>query len=275
MVRGAMASKRYDSLEDEWRAMMLGTHPILRKGRRTFGLIPAGPRCKICSAPFGSPGRTFFRRFGFEPWEKNPNICRRCFTGLEGMDVAGAEVPSSFLFADVRRSSDLARSMNTMDFTKLMQRFYEVATHVVLDNDGILDKFVGDEVVGFFIPFMTGENHALTAIRAAEQLLYETGHGDPGGPWIPIGAGVHSGEPFVGVVSRGGTGEFTALGDAVNVAAHLASQAAAGEILVTLDAIEAAHLPPDGLEPRSVSLKGHVVQAVALDIGRSEPSQSA
>jgi adenylate cyclase len=270
-----MARKRFETLEDEWRAFMLGTHPTMHKGRRTFGLIPRGPRCKVCSAPFGAPGKSLFRRFGFEPWEKNPHICKRCFTGLEGMNVAGAEVPSSFLFADVRRSSDLARQMGTMEFTRLMQRFYEVAARIVFDNDGLLDKFVGDEVVGFFLPFMVGENHALTAIRTAEQLLYETGHADPDGPWIPIGAGVHTGEPFIGVVSRGGTGEFTALGDPVNVAAHLASEAAAGEILVTVEAVEAAQLPPDGLESRTVSLKGHPVQAVTITVGRGEPSQIA
>ena len=259
-----MAKPRFETLEDEWRAFMTGTHPLENRGRRTFGLIPAGPRCKVCSAPFGSPGRALFRRFGFEPWEKNPNICRRCFTSLEGMQVAGAEVPSSFLFADMRRSSDLAREIGTMEFTKLMQRFYDVAARIVIDNDGILDKFVGDEVVGFFLPFMTGENHALAAIRTAEQLLFETGHRDPDGPWIPIGAGIHTGEPFVGVVTRNGVSEFTALGDPVNVAAHLAGQAGPGEILVTAEAAEAADLPRDGLEQRSLSLKGHPVEAVVL-----------
>jgi adenylate cyclase len=227
--------------------------------------------------PFRAPGALLFRRFGFTPWEKNPRICRRCFEGieihakacpgaLEDGHVAGAEVELSMLFADVRGSSKLARQMPVLDFTRLMSRFYQASSEVLFEADAIIEKFVGDEVVGLFLPFLAGRDHARKAVDAAEALLHATGHGSPDGPWIPLGAGVHTGTAFVGIVSSAeNKSDFTALGDAVNIAAHLASQAMIGEVLVTDPAVAAASLRPDGFERRHLSLKGHPVDAIVLE----------
>lgn len=97
--------------EDEWRAYLTGTHPRVRSGRLAFGLLPFGPRCRQCNVPFHGPGGFVLRHLGsaFQPWDKNPNLCRRCLGHLSRQDVSGAEVEISFLFADVRRSSELAR----------------------------------------------------------------------------------------------------------------------------------------------------------------------
>jgi adenylate cyclase len=255
---------KFASQEEEWRAYLDGSHPAIRWGRRTFRLVPSSPRCRMCSVPFAGPGRYVFGPLGFSPWEKNPNLCRRCVTSLDKREVSGAEIEASFLFADVRRSSDLARSIGTMEFTRLMQRFYATATDVLFADQAIIEKFVGDEVVGFFLPLLTGPNHAAAAVQAARDLLLETGHGDEGGPWLPLGAGVHTGVAFVGMVSRGTSSDFTAFGDPINVAAHVASQAAPGEILITDDAAGAAGLAIEGLERRHLMLKGHGVDAVVL-----------
>jgi adenylate cyclase len=100
--------RKFASGEDEWRAYLGGTHPDTRLGHRTFHLLPWGPRCKMCSGPFRGPF-SFLRRFGSKPWDKNPNLCSLCVNSLNEQDVSGAEMEVSFLFADVRRSSDLAR----------------------------------------------------------------------------------------------------------------------------------------------------------------------
>jgi adenylate cyclase len=261
---------RFPTPEDEWRAYLDGTHPSIVWGRRLFGYVPSAPRCVVCFAPFGAPGGPLFRRLGFTPWVKNPNVCLHCLRSLEKYDVMGAEVEISFLFADVRGSSDLARSMDTMEFTHLMQRFYAVANDVLLANGAILDKFVGDEVVGFFLPFMTGPDHAGAAVRAARELLLAVGSDDAEGPWLPLGAGVNTGTAFVGMVSRGSASEFTAFGDPINIAAHVASVAQAGEILVTDPAALAAGLGLDGLEQRRLSLKGQEVDARVVPVSVSQ-----
>ena len=255
---------RYASPEAEWQAYLDGTHPSIKWGRRTFRHVPSGPRCKVCYAPFGPPGGAMFRWMGFTPWEKNPNVCLRCLSELAEYEVMGAEVEISFMFADVRRSSDLARRMGTMEFTHLMQRFYVVANDALIDNDAIIDKFVGDEVVGFFAPFMAGPEHARRAVDSARNLFRSVGYGSEAGPWLPLGAGVHTGPSFVGFISRGLDSEFTALGDTINVAAHLAAQARAGEILIT-EAVGAS-LETSGLERRHLSLKGHELDALVISV---------
>lgn len=269
-----MTKSKYATPEEEWHDFLSGTHPHLQH-RSPLRFIPSSPRCKICSAPFGAPGSLILRRYGYSPWEKNPKLCGRCFKGLElhaklcpsatdDREVAGAEVEASMLFADVRGSSKLARQMPVFDFTRLMNRFYRVSSEVLIEADAIIEKFVGDEVVGLFLPFMAGKEHARRAVEAAEGLLLATGHGSAKGPWVPLGAGVHTGTAFVGVVGSKGASDFTALGDPVNVAAHLASQAAIGEILVTNQAASAASLPDEGLERRHLSLKDHPVDALVL-----------
>ena len=258
---------KFASQEDEWRAYLTGTHPLMgRGGLFIFRYTPSAPRCRMCAVPFRGLGRLLFGRLGFRPWPKNPTLCSKCTIWLHKQPVSGAEVEVSFLFADVRRSSDLARNIGTMEFTRLMQRFYTVATESLLADDAVIEKFVGDEVVGFFLPLLTGPNHAAAAVRAAEHLMQATGHGDPDGPWLPLGAGVHTGVAFVGMVSSGTTGEFTAFGDVINVAAHVASQAAPGEILVTDAAATAAGLGAEGLARRRLSLKGHEMGAVVVPV---------
>jgi len=259
--------------EEEWRALLTGTHPHLQ--HKPFRFVPSSPRCKLCAAPFRGPGGMVFRRYGYTPWEKNPNICGRCFKGLtqhvqgcpradEDGRVAGAEVEVSMLFADVRGSSELARQLSTREFTNLMQRFYAVSREVLVDGDAIVEKFIGDEVAALFLPFMTGPEHARRAVEVAGRLREAVGYGSSEGPWVPLGFGVHTGLAFVGMVASGGVGDFTALGDPVNLAAHLASSAAAGEILVGAGAAEAAGLTDPGLERRHVSLKGHPLDVVVL-----------
>ena len=74
---------------------------------------------------------------------------------------------------------------------------------------------------------------------------------------IPIGAGVHTGEAYVGATGpAGAVDDFTALGDVVNTTARLASSAAAGEILVTVAAADAAEYEAEGLERRNLEVRG-------------------
>lgn len=258
---------RFVTPEDEWRAYLDGSHPSIRRGRATFRHIPSSPRCRICSVPFGPPGGALFGRMGFVRWDKNPNVCMHCLKELRQHDVMGAEVDVSFMFADVRHSSAIARRVGAMEFAHLMQRFYATATEVLFGNDAILDKFVGDEVVGFFMPFLTGRNHAGAAVRAAQELLRATGHGPDSEPWLPLGAGVNTGTTFVGMVSRGSESEFTALGDPINIAAHVMAQAGTGELLVTDAAVIAAGLDSSGLERRHLSLKGTGADVVVMRAG--------
>ena len=170
----------------------------------------------------------------------------------------GTEVELSMLFVDARGSTSLAEQMSATEFSRLMNRFYSAATQVLIKTDAFIDKLVGDEVIGLYIPLFTGPKHARAAVQAAQDLLRVTGHGDKNGPWLPVGVGVHTGIAFVGTVkgAEDTVSDVTALGDNVNITARLASQAGAGEALISDIAYAAAGLNLGTLEQRQLELKG-------------------
>ena len=205
------------------------------------------------------------RLIGKRPSESNPTMCRSCFAFVS-RHHGGAEIEITMLFADIRGSTSLAEGMSSADYHRVLNRFYTTASSVVFDYDGAVDKFVGDELVATFFPLLTGERHAERGVAAARALLRATGHADPNGPWVPIGAGVHTGMAWYGAVGEGAHVELTVIGDAVNVAARLASAAAAGEVLVTVDAAAAAGLDPN-LEHRPLELKGKQDATEVVSLG--------
>jgi len=241
--------------EAMWRAILDGTDPVYARNRGRLKHLPGTPRCKMCAAPFGGPAGRLMRWRGRAPWPNNPDYCGACFQLLDRYH-GGAEIESSFLFADIRGSTTLAEGMTPTAFRTLLDRFYDVAARVLVANDGIVDKFVGDEVVGIFIPALAHDEHPARAIAAARALLDATGHGHSGEPWLPVGAGVATGTAFVGSVGETHTAAMTALGDVVNVTARLASAAGPGEILVNERAAEQGDLVIGSLEIRRLELKG-------------------
>jgi adenylate cyclase len=170
----------------------------------------------------------------------------------------GTELEISMLFVDVRGSTRMAEGMSPASFSQLMNRFYKAATDVLIRTDAVIDKLVGDEVIGLYLPLFTGPNHARPAVEAAQELLLATGHGDDQGPWLPIGIGVHTGVAFVGTVggAEGTVSDITALGDNVNVTARLASVAAPGEALISEVTYAAGGMDLGDLESRQLELKG-------------------
>jgi adenylate cyclase len=257
--------KTKQSHDEKWRAVLMGEArghvcwtPWMRRVSRA---IPSDPRCKLCDTPFGRPG-SIMRFIGFGPSSLNRRICSGCIHALE-KNPGGAEIEISLLFADVRGSTGLAERTGAAEFSRLMARFYGAAAKAVDARNGIVDKFVGDAVVSLFIPGFAGADHAADAIAAGRELLRATGHGEEE-PWIPLGAGVHTGVAYVGNVGEGDANDFTALGDSVNTAARLAASAGVGEILVSSSAAQAAGLDSTGLEGRALELRGRTDTVEAL-----------
>ncbi|MCI0344841.1 MAG: adenylate/guanylate cyclase domain-containing protein [Chloroflexi bacterium] len=209
------------------------------------------------------------RLIGKHPATQNPNMCNTCFDFMI-QHRGGAEIDVTMLFADVRGSTRIAETMSSGEFHALLQRFYRVATDAVFSHNGSIDKFVGDEVVAMFFPLVGGDTHPSDAVTAARALMLATGHGEPGGPWLPVGAGVHLGPAWVGTVGDETHVELTALGDAVNTASRLASAAAAGEILVSLPTALAAGLEGD-LPRETIELKG---KQVPIEVVRLTPGSA-
>ena len=254
--------------EEVMQDFLAGDEKMLGRARRVFRRVPSSPHCKLCAAPFGGAGGAVFRAVGFGRFAGNPAICNSCIKSLQKAGVFGAEIPVSLLFADIRGSTAIGESMRPTEFRAYLDRFYRLSSDAVLSSDGIVDKFVGDEVIGLFFRGISGDHHAAAAVSAGQMLLQEAGRSDvtPGGA-IPVGAAVHSGEAFVGSTGTdGAVNDFTALGDAVNTTARLASEAVAGELLVSVNAASAAGVEAAPLERRTIQIRGRTepIEVVSL-----------
>ncbi len=65
----------------------------------------------------------------------------------------------------------MAEGMSPKEFNRVMGRFHDVAFDVLVNHDAFVDKFVGDEIIGIFVPAMAGSTHSQTAVDAALELL--------------------------------------------------------------------------------------------------------
>jgi adenylate cyclase len=245
-----------DPVDDSegWRALLTGEDPTLLRVRRLWQHVPASPRCKVCASPFHGVGGAFARLVWHGPIANNPLLCKACFGQLSGHQ-GGAEIEISVLFADVRGSTGLAERISAGAFRDLLQGYYKAAANAIDGNGGIIDKFLGDGVMALFVPVLTGENHAIRAITAGRAILEAVERRGLAAKGLMVGAGIHSGDAFVGVVGSDEKLDFTALGDTVNVAARLGGLAAGGELLVSRGAWDRAGLPAPG-ETRDVEIAG-------------------
>jgi adenylate cyclase len=245
-------------IEKMWLEMLVsGDITKERRMRSLFRRLPREPRCKNCLAPFSGIGARLVKMvYGKQPSRLNPRMCNIC-DEFASRHQGGAEVDIAMLFADVRGSTSLAEEMSVAEFHALIDRFYQATTQVLVETDALIDKLIGDEVSGIYVPGYAGPQYASRAVEAAHKILHATGHADPDGPWIPVGVGIHTGRAYVGAVgSPDGMVDITALGDAPNTAARLASNARPGEILVSQATYQAAGLDGQAAEQRSLQLKG-------------------
>jgi adenylate cyclase len=236
--------------------------------RSIFRLISpdAHMRCHLCLAPFDGVAAPLMRAIGRGPWRRNPQFCDQC-ERLFSQRHGGAEVEIAVVYADVRGSTQLAAQMRPLEFGALMQRFFITATRILTAGGAAIDKMVGDEVIALYVPGLIGDNYRRNAARAGLDLLRATGHADPGGPWLPIGVGVHSGVAFVGSIgTKGGAYEFAALGETMNLGARLVAAAGVGEVVIS-EAVWPDVAGEFKAEQRSLQLKG-IDRAVIAHVAR-------
>ena len=252
------ASTDERNLNAFWQQMLTGEHPSLRRGRKMMRLLSptAADRCRLCCVGFDGFTAPALRLAGFRPWRRNPHFCEQCEAVL-AKERGGAEIEIAMLYADVRGSTQLAAGMGPTEFAALMQRFFRIAMKVFTKTDAVVDKMVGDEVIGIYLPGFTGSDYRQRAVAAGLELLRATGHNDLVGPWLPIGVGVHAGRTFVGSIGvEDGNYQFAALGDPMNFCARLVAAAKGGEMVMS-DAVWSDVSGSISAEPSSLELKGY------------------
>ena len=161
------------------------------------------------------------------------------------------------LFADVRGSTTLAEEVGPSAFHHLINRYYQASTAVLTKTNALINRLIGDALIALYVPGIAGPEHGRKAVEASRALLEATGHTGPGGPWIGVGIGIHTGTAYVGAVGDADSvNDITVLGDAANTTARLSSAAAPGEILVSEATVQAFNLQLEDCEQRTLTLKG-------------------
>ena len=209
----------------DWQALLIDGYEPMKKAQRIFRRLPHDPRCKLCQNPFAGVGGKFLGLLGRKPSRKNPNLCQYCFDHLPS---GGIEIDVGVVFADVRSSTALGEHSTATEFAGRLNEFYATATEVLIRHDGLVDKLIGDEVMGLFVAGLAGADYRRNAARAALDLA-AAAHD------LPVGVAANAGIAFVGNVGSGTVMDFTALGDAINVGARLQSHASPGEVVLAAD----------------------------------------
>src|ERR1700753_1889344 len=219
------------SNEEEWaRFFELFGHAKVRRGVGPLPKLPPAPRCEACGNPFAGVGGWLMRRMDKSPWRKTRGWCKVCF---EAAPQGGMTLTIGVLFADVRNSTALAETLPPDEMADRLNRFYSELTQVIVQH-GIVDKLIGDEVMGLYFPPLTRNGRYIDAmVSDALAILRTLGRCSPKGPPLEVGSGLDVGPAYVGIVGDGEIRDFTAIGDVVNTASRLQGVAAGGEIVMS------------------------------------------
>jgi len=162
----------------------------------------------------------------------------------------------TLLFSDIRGFTSMSENTSAQEVVLMLNEYFEIMVDVIFAHQGTLDKFVGDEVIALFGAPVALPNAELCAIECALEMLkvlkdWNRLRVAEGLTEVHIGIGINTGEVVTGAIGSSRALQYTAIGDAVNTAARLCSNAKAGQLLVSegtyakvMDRVAAIRLPP-------------------------------
>jgi adenylate cyclase len=199
----------------------------------------------------------------------SPAISKKIAAEAADIKLGGESQRITLLFADVRGFTTMAEKMKPREAVELLNGFFARMTNVIFEHDGTLDKYLGDGLMALFGAPLGLQNDAEAAVRAAvnmQKSLAEL-NTTSGKPPLSIGIGIHTGEAVVGFLGTERRMDYTAIGDTVNVASRLTSQASPGQIVISAATyaligrgISCCELSPMKLKGRDEPIEVHEVR---------------
>ena len=173
-------------------------------------------------------------------------VVKQMLENPESFKLGGVLQTITILFADIRGFTRISEHAPPEKIVQLLNRYFSAMTDIIFAHGGTLDKYLGDGLMALFGAPTTTPKDAANALSAAVAMqrrmiqinveLIEEGFAE-----IGIGIGLHTGEVTVGYIGSERRSEYTAIGDSVNTASRLESNAKGGEILVSEVTARAAH----------------------------------
>ena len=243
----------------------------------------AAPRPLICRGcweqmrvpvPIRGPLALPLRAFGIRRSGMHPHICTVCELMFGTvMRRRNVELDLTILFADLRGFTALSREVPAEGVREVLDFFYDHCAEAVWEEDGLLNKAMGDGVLAVFNFPLSHPDHPRRAVRAAREIRRRCAEAcgpaagrlglDPAR--LGVGIGVHTGPTAFGEFGRLRR-EVTAVGSVVNLAARLQGAAGAWEVLVSREVLDAAGADREVLGARELELKGFAGPVAAFSV---------
>ncbi len=172
-------------------------------------------------------------------------VVKQMLDNPDSFKLGGVNQTITVLFADIRGFTSIAEHAPPEEIVGLLNKYFSAMTDIIFAHGGTLDKYLGDGLMALFGAPTTTPEDASNALNAAvamqrriigiNQELRKEGFKELG-----VGIGLHTGEVTVGYIGSERRSEYTAIGDAVNTASRLESNARGGEILISEATFKAA-----------------------------------
>ena len=204
----------------------------------------------------------------------DPRQVKRLQENPQLLRLGGEKRYCTFLFTDVRGFTALSESVTPEEVTYIMNKALTAQQSAVAQHGGCVDKYIGDAMMAIFGAPLDLENHENKAIECAKQIetnmeALNIEFAEQGLPPIKIGIGINTGDAIIGNMGSEQRFDYTAIGDAVNIAARLESgtKAAGVDILIgestARNACSELHLlPPIEAKGKSAKLQVYTINHV-------------
>jgi len=173
-------------------------------------------------------------------------VVKQILENPDSFKLGGVMQTITVLFADIRGFTRISEHASPEKIVQLLNKYFSAMTDIIFAHGGTLDKYLGDGLMALFgAPTATPKDagNALSAAVAMQRRLMGINEElrAEGFAEIGVGMGLHTGEVTVGYIGSERRSEYTAIGDAVNTASRLESNALAGQILISDSTAKAAH----------------------------------
>ncbi|MFQ5613637.1 MAG: adenylate/guanylate cyclase domain-containing protein [Anaerolineae bacterium] len=207
--------------------------------------------------------RQMFRRY------LSPAVVDRLPDDPNKLKLGGNRQKIGILFADIRGFTTFSEKLGPEELVDYLNQYLSLAAKAVLESEGTLDKFLGDAVMAIFNAPLPQEDYAERAVRAAlamQQAIANYHAQIAPENRLSYGVGINVGEAVVGNIGTAEQLNYTAIGDAVNLAKRLQENAQPGQILLSESAYEHVKdlVEANKLEPIQVKGRTAVEQVYEL-----------
>jgi len=170
----------------------------------------------------------------------SPQIAREIVNRADTGDLhlGGEQREVSVLFADIRNFTQISEQLPPEAVVRMLNTYLSAVTDAVVQYDGIVNKFAGDNIMAVWNAPQYQPEHAFSAVQAAweaQRRLADLQHSDDQGILVQFGIGINTGIALAGNIGSAGRTEYTVIGDSVNIASRICSSAPGGEVWIGAD----------------------------------------